>query len=211
MPLIDHIISTSNLELVRTRIAFILADELTNQATLINEGTPTDDQQITLDSLPSKVYEERFIRPAEGEFPMMNVVLVSNPLSSLTGFEQQTDIARFNIEIYSEGISSDGTDGDTLATIKLQRLLMLSRSILMDQKYRTLNFEKGFIGKRTAADLNIAQPEKGLDSGYVINGQISLMVQVYESQEQLQGTELNESATEQLLSDEKGFYYEIIT
>jgi hypothetical protein len=213
MPEINYIISESNLEKVRTRIAFILADELSEQAALIQaETSPTEEMLLTLESIPERIYEERFVKATESEYSLINVVLMNNPLSDLTGFEQQTDKARFNIEVYTRGVSEDGKEGDTQAAIKLQRLLMLCRHILMSPYYTTLGFEPGIIGSRVASDLEIIQPDKGIENGYIINGQFSLIVKVLETQQKITGVPLLESGTTHRLFDtNKGFYYQINT
>lgn len=211
MSSIDYIISESNTEKVRRQIAFILADELSNQKALIEaETTPTSEMLLTLNSIPSKVYDERFVRPSESEFPLLNVVLVSNSLSDLTGFEQQTDTARFGIEAYSTSKSSSSRDGDNDAAAKLQRLLMLCRHIIMSPYYITLDLAPGYIGHVSASNLQISQPDEGVENGYLINGQIVINVKIKETQNRLEGVELSVSATNHRLYDtEKGYYYEI--
>lgn len=211
MSRLDYIISESNTEKVRRQIAFILADELSNQKDLIEaQITPTAEMLLTLESLPNRVYDERFVRPSESEFPVLNVVLVSNALNDLTGLEQQTDIARFGIECYSTSKSSSSKDGDSDASAKLQRLLMLCRHIIMSPYYTTLDFAPGFIGHVSAGNLQISQPDDGIENGYLINGQIVINVKIKETQNRLEGVELTTNATNHRLYDtEKGYYYEI--
>lgn len=212
MAQIDYIIGESNLEKVRTKIAEILADELANQKSLIEALTePTDEQILTLNSIPDKVYEERFVRISESEYTILNVTIMNQPMSALTGFQQQTDVARINIEAYSQANASSEQGGDTAATLKLHRLIMLCRHIIMAPEYYTLGFEKGIIGSRVASDIEIYQPDEGMDNGYVISGKFTMQVKIIERNNSMQGVELQESATTHRLNDsDKGYYYEII-
>lgn len=227
MAQIDYIIEESNTEKVRDRIAFILSVELANQKVLIEARiivleaitSPTPEElselemlRLSLLSIPEKVWLERFVRPSEGEYPVLNVILLNNPLSELTGFENQTDKARFNIEVYSMAKNEEETDGDLKASQILQRLLFICRHILMSPHVDTLNFDPGIIGSKIASDLQITQPDEGINNGYLINGQFSLMVKILETQKKLEGVELQESATTHRLYDtEKGYYYQINT
>lgn len=209
---LNYIIGESNTEKTRSQIAAILADELSHQKALIEaEVTPTPEMLLTLASIPEKVYEERFIRPSEGEFPVLNVILVNNPINELTGLEQQTDMCQFAIENYSKAKSKETEDGDHEASLKLQRCLMLCRHILMSPHYLTLGFDPGFIGGRTVSNLQISQPNDGIDNGYLINGQLTVNVKIKETQNRLEGVPLLESGTTHRLYDtDKGYFYEII-
>lgn len=211
MSKLTYIIGESNTEKVGRRIAFILSDELANLKTLIDaETAPSPEMLKTLESIPDKVYHERFVRPSEEELPVLNVVLVSNSLNDLTGNEQQTDTARFGIEIYSGSKSGENKDGDNDAAVKLQRLLMVCRHIIMSPHYITLDFAPGFIGHVSASNLQISQPDEGINNGYRINGQFLVNVKIKETQNRISGVELTESDTTHLLYDTgKGYHYEI--
>lgn len=208
---IGYIIGESNTEKVRDRIALILAENLANQRTLIEaETTPTPEMLLTLEAIPEKVFLERFVRPSEDEYPWLNVILDSSPLDELTGIESQTDIAKFTIQSVAKAKSTNDKDGDEKAAILLHRLLMLCRHIIMSPVHITLDFEPGFIGSVTAGNLLISQPDKGIDNGYLIGGQITVAVKIEETQNKIEGVPLNESGTTHKLYDtEKGFYYEI--
>lgn len=211
MPQLDYIIGSSNLEIVRSKLASILSDELSNQKSLIEAlADPTDDQLLSLYSIPEKVYEERFVVIDESEATVLNVTLMNQPLSALTGFQQQTDVARINIEAYSQANSTPEQDGDAAATLKLHRLLMLSRHILMAPQYFDLGL-KGYIGSRVASDLEIYQPDEGIQNGYVVSGKFTMQVKIIETNKTVDGVSLLESETTHRLYDtEKGYYYEII-
>lgn len=211
MAQLDYIIGSSNLELVRSKLASILSDELSNQKSLIEAlADPTDDQLLSLYSIPEKVYEERFVTIDESETTVLNVTLMNQPLSALTGFQQQTDVARINIDAYSQANSTTEQDGDAAATLKLHRLLMLSRHILMAPQYFDLGL-KGYVGSRIASDLEIYQPDEGIQNGYVISGKFTMQIKIIEANKTVSGMSLLESGTMHRLYDtEKGYYYEII-
>jgi len=211
MSKLTYIISESNTEKVRKQISFILADELSNQVALIDaEGAPTEDQLLLRESIPDKVYDERFHRQSGDEEVYLNVILVNNPLGELTGYEQQTDTARYNIEYYSSAKDSSTYDGDTKASMKMQRCLMACRHILMSSGYETLDLPLGIIGSIIARNLQIIQPDNGVDSNYTINGMFTLEVKLIETQNRIDGIELLGNDTNHRLYDTgKGYYYEI--
>lgn len=211
MAVVNYIIEQSNIELVRSQVAFILADEIANQVALIG-STPTQDQQLTLDSIPkdNRVHEERFIKPSEELYNLLNVTILNNPLNHRTGFAQQEGDATINIEVYSRGEHLVNTDGDQRAAIKLHRLLSLCRHILMSPHYVRLGLATGIVGKREVTNIEIFQPDEGMVAGYVITGNFSLMVRVHESQQEISGVPLTSSQTTHRLYDtNEGYFYEI--
>lgn len=209
---IDYIIPISNTELVRSQIAAILTDELSNQRALIEALTDplTEDQQLLLDSMPEMVFEERFHRPGTEEASLINVWLDNAPISELTGTERQTDITKFNIEYYSRSKGSVHSYGDKKSALKAHRCLMACREVLMSPYYVTLGFAPGMIGSRTAQNLQIFQPDNGVDSNNTVNGLLSLHVKILETQSKIEGVPLLINNTIHRLYDtDKGYYYEI--
>jgi hypothetical protein len=213
MSKLDYIIAQSNTEIVRAKIAEILADELSNQVTLIDaEGSPTDDQLLLKESIPSKIFDERFHRKTQGEGVYLNVILVSNPIGELTGNESQTDTVKYNIEYYSEAKDEGDDDGDKLASMKMQRCLMACRHILMSPHYIILDLPTGTVLSRVARNLQIIQPDNGVDTNYNINGMFTLEVKLTESQNRIEGVELQgNDTTHRLYDTDKGYYYSIDT
>jgi len=105
MSLITQIIEQSNFELVRGRIASILADELDNQRALnqtaldLEEAKPSPDPviianlELNISATSGRVWEERFKRPQPPEytkFPLYNVIFSRAPLNTLQTVSTQS-------------------------------------------------------------------------------------------------------------------------
>lgn len=231
MAVINSIISESNFELVRTRIATILVDEyaeqrILNQAALDAElAKPIIDQdpvliaslELNLSALPTKVWEERFKRPQPKEYidePVVNVIFTNAPLNENQTVSTQIGDDTFVIEVYT-GIKEPPEetpvyDGDSKASIRLQRCLAISRAILMNPQYQTLGFSLGiFIGKVSANNIQIGQPDDGADNGNnLIRGKFDLIVKIGEEVEQITGVALTlNETTVKLYDEEKGYFW----
>lgn len=228
MAVINNIISESNFELVRTRIATILADEYAAQRILNQDALdaelakPTPDPDIVvslelnLSALPTKVWEERFTRPQQKEYidePVVNVIFTNATLNENQTVSTQIGDDTFVIEIYAGNPEpSEETpvyNGDSKAAIKLQRCLAISRAILMNPNYQQLGFSEFFIGKISANNIQIGQPDDGADNGNnLIRGKFDLTVKIAEGVEQITGVALalNET-TVKLYDTEKGYYW----
>lgn len=213
---IDYIIGESNFEKIRSKIASILADEFSNQKSLISTALLTetdqdviDDYNISLNAIPNKVWEERFRRPSEGEYPVVNVFLQNNPLNDLIGNENQTGTNTFGIEFYMSAKDTDTDRGDKLSAIKLQRLIGITRHIIMTPHYLTLGFGAGFIGHRSAQNMIYAQPEDGVSNAdNVIMGKLDIIVKSREDVEKLDGVLFDQNDTTfKLFDTEKGFFW----
>ena len=114
MSKINGILQYSNYEIVRSKIASILADELANQASLNQtalteeEAKPDPDEaliafyNLNIDCIPGEVYEERFIRPQPNEYPLINVVLTNVPLDQGTSNTKQEGVNKYQIEFYQQ-------------------------------------------------------------------------------------------------------------
>lgn len=223
MSKISNIIGPGNFEIIRTQIALILATEFAeqrvkNQAVIDDtEATPAEKEvsQLNLDSIPTEVWEERFVRPQPGEYPLVNVVLTNVPLTDGTSHSVQLTEDKYQIEVYQNAITTDDGGGDYLATIKLHRLLSIIRGILMDRNYVRLGFDTApfIIGSRRCEDIVIAQPNFGAnDSNYSIHGKIDLLVKTNEEVEDITGVPLlisNTDNTIKLLEKENGYTWTI--
>lgn len=221
MSIISNIIAESNFEIIRSKIAIILADELANQKALNiaakanEEAKPEPDPlliafyQLNIDSIPGEVFEERFTRITKPEFPVLNVVFVASPLDALITNSSQVSVARYSIEAYASAGDSVDDPGDKLASIKLHRLLAISRSIIMNPNYIRLGFDTVpyIIGYRQCVNIIIGQPEEGADDvKHSIFGKFDVNVKCTEDVENLSGLPLEISNTVVKLFDtEKGF------
>jgi len=222
MSKITSILSYANYELIRSKIASILADELANQLTLNKAARTLELAEVTPDAelialydlniscIPSKVFEERFIRPNPDEYPLINVVFTGNPLNEGTSNTVQYGVNKFQIEFYQDAKSQDDNDGDMLASIKLHRIMAICRQILMSREYVQLDLGS-IIGYRIVNDQIIGQPNTGADNANnSIFGKFDLLVKSGEEVNDLDGVQLLESGTTmQINSSELGYYWEI--
>lgn len=134
--LIDVLIPRQNYELVLDRIGEILAVEFENQAVLNN---------YDLDDVT--VYKERTVPLQPSELAMVNVSLFSDDFVEDTQSQSQ-GMVRYLIEVFTNSSTTDDDRGDTLAALRLHRILGVIRSILMDPRYKTLGFLPPSIGHR---------------------------------------------------------------
>lgn len=222
MSQIDYILRYSNFEIIRSKIAAILADELASQKTLnqaalaAEEAKPTPEQALidfytlNIDCIPSKVWEERFFRFQPSEMPAINIVLLNVPLVEAISHTQQMGENKYQIEIYQSAKSKDNQDGDVLASFKLHRLLEIIRAILMNRNYVDLGLS-GIIGYRQVRDIVIGVPNIGADNAQsMIYGKLDLIVKSNETVEDLSGVELQLHATTMQIDESgKGYYWEI--
>ena len=235
MSVITQIIDKANFELVRSRIASILADEFENQRVLnqaaldIELAKPTPDLlivaslELNLSSIPSssdgsvRIWEERFKRPQPEEytvFPLLNVIFANAPLNTLQTVSTQDGEDTFMIEVYAGDREPSEEDpkneGDSLASARLQRCLAIARAILMNPNYQRLGFDTlpYFIGKVSANSLQISQPDEGADNtNNLIYGKLNLTVEISETSEQIAGVTEALSQTTYLVSDTKGYFW----
>lgn len=225
MSVINNIIGKSNFELVRSRIASILADEFSNQIALneIALNTETDpiirdELNLNIGAIPERVWDERSKRPTPEEYtikPLVNVLFGSAPLDEMQTVSTQSGDDSFIVEVYAG--NREPTDqepdleGDSLASIKVQRCTAIIRAILMNPNYQRLGFDTPpyFIGKVSANNLQVSQPNDGADnSNNLTYGRINLTVKISETVEQIQGTpDAIGDATYKLHDTEKGYYW----
>jgi hypothetical protein len=176
MPQITTAIGEQAFELIRARIAEILADELPNQASL-NSDT----------ELNATVFIERLARPEPKETPLVNVSLLKGRYNN----QDQTKadgVFDFSVDAYTKSKGDAGSDSDkradSKAIFKLQRLLGVCRSILNDSRYKTLGFAPGFIGWRQVTDIEISPDTIGAES--LVMGRIIISVRAIDK-----GTDLS--------------------
>jgi hypothetical protein len=173
MPQIETAIGLQAFELVRARIAEILADELPNQSTLNSDP-----------ELDATVFVERFARPEAKECPIVNVCLLKGKYNNQdqTGADGVYDFA---VDAYAKSKGDAGNDSstraDSQALFKLQRLLGVVRTILNDSRYKTLGFEPPFIGWRQVTDIEIQNPTDAPGSESMVMGRIVISVRVRET------------------------------
>ena len=169
MALLTQKIPAQNFELVRDRIATILADEISAQA-LIAPLTP---------ELDATVHLERFVPFDKVDMPCVNVVFANGNYDNQNTLTAD-GIYKYNIDVYtkSKTIGTDG--GDKLATIKLHSLLGMIRAILENPQYRTLAFAPPSLQRVTVVDIAVEQPQNTQDGSSVIMGRLTFDVSVCE-------------------------------
>ena len=228
MSVITQIIDKANFELVRSRIASILADELSNQKVLNQDALDAENLEpipdpiivkaleLNISAIPDRVWEERFKRPQSEEYtinPLINVIFANAPLNDLQTVSTQSGDDTFMIEVYAgdrEPEETQDNEGDSLSSIKLQRCLAICRSILMNPNYQKLGFNTlpYFVGKVSAGSMQVSQPDEGADNtNNLIYGKFNLAVKISEIVEQVTGVLEGSSETTYKVSDEKGYFW----
>lgn len=161
MTLIDDALAKQdNLELVRDKVAAILAIE--NSLTL---------------SPPMRVYSERSNpwadwthTPEQGEqLPLVNVSLdaANFDKSASSVVTNQRATATINLDCYGYGVSvetpSGFNPGDATASLEAQRAARLVRNLLMAAKYTYLDM-RGVVMQRWISSINVFQPQLGAEA-----------------------------------------------
>jgi len=198
MAKITQIIPTQRFELIRDRIAQILALELANQAVL---------QSNTL--FNGKVWVERFIRFDKTELPAINVYF------SDASYDHNTAITArgtntYNIDLHCSAKHENGSDGDKLSMFKLQKLAGVIRAILEDPAYIRLDFANGVIQHTSVSSLRVSEPSQE-DSFLITSGRLVFTVLSNENTRDLQPIDASEYTTSVTIGEtDKGFYFETI-
>ena len=184
---ITSVISSSNFELIRDRIAQILAIELANQYIL------SADELLNLD-----VWTERFIPFDKTDLPAVNVAFISNTYDHLTPITA-VSTNKFYIDISANALhSEDGInlDGDKLAILKVQKLTSIVRSILEHPAYIKLDFDTMIIRHTEVSDIQISIPENVQDSLNTVTGRVIFTVDATDVEPELQPIEADKYLTE---------------
>lgn len=214
MSVITDIIGQSNFEIVRAKIASILADEIANQVTLIEAAIlagPTPEEleelEFALSALPDRIWEERVVEPQNFEMPIVNVRFTNDNLDEIITDEDQEGMANYTIEFYANANSSDDYN-DKLAATKLHRLIGVCRAILMNPEYAMLGFDFGLIGHKSVQNIRVGQPDSGAnDTRSAYMGLFDVKVRLNEQFPIIQGGLLSGIDTTMRLTDEKGYFW----
>lgn len=195
MSVIDGIIPPQKFEIIRDRIGEILGDEFANQYSL------------TLNAdLDLAVWVERFIPFDESELPAINVSLATGAFG---GHAQGTTEGTYTyfIDVHTKAASTDDDKGDSLASMKLQKILGICRAILENPKYKTLGFTAPIIFFRKCETLSISDPGKQ-DAASAVMGRIGFSVKTTETVDLIIPTQLGRSdTTVKLYLTDRGYFY----
>lgn len=193
---ITHEIQPQGFELVRDRIASILATELPVQGAF--------DPNINV----SKVYLERWVPIDPTETPLVNVLMERGDPTQQTAKNTQGEYT-YNIDVYA-GAATDATDaGDKKAFLKVQKLMGIIRAILEDPKYKKLGFDDvAFIMNRHVSQLLVSPPQDAKDAGSLAMGRVVFVVRIPETVELQEGVLVSEFSTSvKLYETDKGFVF----
>lgn len=219
MPKITSVLLGGSFEIVRSKICEILADELNNQRVLNQEALdaelllPVDEQDqaliyaynLNLQSIPTRVYEERNTKITSAEIKVLNVLFTGVDNVILTTNSKQDVEAVFIVEAFQTSYSTEEDEGDKLSAIKLHRLINICWKIMHDRNF--LDFEESsIVGRRTVDKIDIGNIQDGAsDADFMTYGSFNIRVKISESVREYQGIPLLESNTIAKVSDTKGY------
>jgi len=163
-------------EIVRDRIAAILATEVASQMQLATAaGKDPSDWKLRIFSERSNPWEQ-FLDATGDQSPVINVWYESSvfPPGKSNLSERQTSETTYNIDCIGFGISKDGggaghLPGDRAAAFEVHRALRLVRNILMASDYAYLGL-KGTVGHRWPQSVTVFQPQLDGSSIQKIDG-----------------------------------------
>lgn len=151
-------------QLVRDKIAYILANESLNQQQLAED----DDKDPNLWKL--RVYIERaepwetWLNEQTDKTPVVNVWFDSSTFDkhASAAIEEQTCDGVFNIDLYGVGVNTTSDDGqitgDMESSANVQNAAKLVRNILMSAPYMYLDM-RGTVGMRWIDSITSYQPQ----------------------------------------------------
>lgn len=164
MAQIKGIIPAQYFEVIRDRIAEILADELDGQVLL------TYDTDLEVKG----VYVERSVPFDNTEMPAINVSFSGGDYNNQTVRDADGSYSFF-IDVFTQAKTTDDDRGDKLAMFKLHKLLGVCRAIIQNPIYKTLGFEPPFIMSRQISSIVIAAPKEG-EALKVVMGRLILAI-----------------------------------
>lgn len=168
MSKINTIIGPQNFELVRDRVAEILADELANQFVLTGDAENN-----------AKVFLERVVPIDKTETPLVNVKINRGVLKDQVAVNTHETLT-FDIDIFHGAKSTDADNGDQVSRLKMQRLMGICRAILEDPQYKTLGFQAPFIQNRHIESMDFADGDP-MDTSFKSMGRLTLSVKIPEN------------------------------
>lgn len=169
--ILEYDIGVSNQELIRDRIAMILKEELTNQAT-----------RQANEELDAEVYTEYYSTPDEVEERVIVVGIDRGSFDNHTQIHQTADFMYY-IDIYTFGKAKGDNDGYLVSSLVLQRLAGLVRSILQAPQYVRLAFDtEQIIHRRSVSNIvyDLTGEEEDASSSRMCR--VSLKVEFSENQ-----------------------------
>lgn len=190
--MITQLLNTNNsFEIVRDAVASILYTELNEQLALaIAAPDPVyeallrsffDQQPDTTDEL--NLFVERFVRFDVTELNNINLYWDRSFLGKGTQITNQKSNARIIIDVNVHHKGTEDDRGDKKASLVLQKMIGVIRSIIMHGNYVTLGFARPFIERRWIEDMNNFRPQENenrVNIDNIITGNLALSVEFKE-------------------------------
>ena len=201
MPKILSVLGAQAFELIRDRIAIILADEIEGQYLLTYDP----------DFGRMGVYVEASNPDDKEDLPKVNVSLATGSWPLLKEYNGEIlGTYIYNIDVYASSPSNDSAEGDNLSAVKLHKILGVCRAIIDNPIYRNLSYPSGFVQRVSVTDLNIRVDSKDMNNDALNTrmGRVTVTVEALEKVSLLQGVLLTDSyATATLNNTNNGYYY----
>lgn len=148
MAFLTEIIPPRAFETIRNRIADILIDEFSHQATL--DYAPDVDPDF---------FVGRFIPFDKTELPAVNINFASGDYNSKSVISSEGNYT-YNIDVYTAAVSTAEDEGDSKATVLLEKILGMILAILQNPVYDSLGYARPSITRLQIPSINIADPSK---------------------------------------------------
>ena len=196
---LTEIIPEQGFELVRDVIVTIVKEELDKQAVLI--GSPGNEY------ISSEVYRERIIPFQNSESHIVNVKFANAEYDSKS-IEEAHGTNTYFIDVYMSAKTEGTEDADSLANVRLHRLLGMIRAIFANPVYRLLGLPRPSITRSGVQSLNIAETEVKQDMTTTVQGRVVLSVEFSETTQLLEAiTLVNATSIGKIGESEKGYKY----
>jgi hypothetical protein len=167
MAQITETLTPRKFEIIRDRVAEILADELLNQSILNTDP-----------NLAATVYLERLVPFSQDELPVVNVFVADGKFDRFT-VDSQTGEHIIAIDIFDKGITEGSTKeqrGDLISTRKMTRIVGVVQAIFSHWKYLKLGFAENFIDRVEIQSYKLMEPISAADGSNVAKGRVLLYV-----------------------------------
>lgn len=157
MPQILTIIEQQNFQIIATRIAEIIMDEIAYQAAITYDAE--------LEALTTFI--ERADPFNHTQSPCINVAYAATDYTQKHQGSADGNNT-FNIDFYGNKKHTEESRGDKSAALLVQKFVGIVRCILENPVYNTLGYEKGFIGGTMVQKIQVAeQDDKDARSNYM--------------------------------------------
>lgn len=165
---IDYSIPAQRFELIRNKIALILAEELANQADL-----------QTNDLFDATVFVERLQAFNEAELPCVNVSYSQGDTNDNKALQSATMTHIYSIDAYVNATSTASERADKTANFNVQKLIGVIRAILENAQYRTLELS-GIVENVMVTGITLQEPLNIADAANFVYARLIFAVRCEE-------------------------------